>query len=82
MSVRIEKSARFFIAYLKISFSGSITILKWSGVCQTKPLPLHENLAYYKLCGREAKRDVYFYYKRRKFKTEAIEEIIRPITNK
>ncbi len=42
-------------------------------------LPAPENLAYYKLGGEDAKRTVYFYYKKRKFKTKAMEEFIRLI---
>ncbi len=45
-------------------------------------LPAHENLAYYKLGGEAARRTVYFYYKKRKFKTRAMEEFIRLIVRK
>ena len=40
-------------------------------------LPSLENLVYYKLSGEEARREVYFYYKRNKYKTRAMEEFIR-----
>ncbi|MBE6655548.1 MAG: LysR family transcriptional regulator [Ruminococcaceae bacterium] len=45
-------------------------------------LPAHENLAYYKLAGESAERQVYFYYKKHKYKTRAMEEFIRLITRK
>lgn len=39
--------------------------------------PSFDNLVYYKLEGEAARRKVYFYYKRHKFKTRAMEEFIR-----
>ena len=41
--------------------------------------PSFDNLVYYKLEGEAARRKVYFYYKRHKFKTRAMEEFIRMI---
>ena len=43
--------------------------------------PSFDNLVYYKLEGEAARRKVYFYYKRHKFKTRAMEEFIRMIQN-
>lgn len=40
-------------------------------------LPSFENLAYYKLDGDAAKRQVFFYYKNHKYKTRAMEEFLR-----
>lgn len=40
-------------------------------------LPLLENLNYYKLSGPDARREVYFYYKRNKYKTRVMEEFIQ-----
>lgn len=42
-------------------------------------LPSFENLVYYKLGGSAAKRQVFFYYKKHKYKTRAIEEFIKLI---
>lgn len=42
-------------------------------------LPLHENLVYYRLPDEIARRQVYFYYKKHKFQTRAMEEFIRMI---
>lgn len=42
-------------------------------------LPNFDNLAYYKLAGEEAKRKVYFYYKKHKLKSRAMEEFIKLI---
>lgn len=39
-------------------------------------LPSFENLAYYKLAGGSAKREVYFYYKNHKYKTRVMEEFL------
>ena len=39
-------------------------------------LPSFENLVYYKLAGDQALRRVFFYYKRHKYKTRAMEEFI------
>lgn len=39
-------------------------------------LPSFENLAYYKLAGESAKREVYFYYKNHKYKTRVMEEFL------
>lgn len=39
-------------------------------------LPSPENLVYYKLDGSDAKRQVYFYYKKNKYKTRAMEEFL------
>lgn len=39
--------------------------------------PSFDNLVYYKLEGEAARRKVYFYYKKHKFKTRAMEEFIR-----
>lgn len=40
-------------------------------------LPTFENLVYYKLDGKEAKRKVFFYYKTHKYKTRVMEEFVR-----
>lgn len=40
-------------------------------------LPSFENLVYYKLSGEAARRNVYFYYKKHKYKSKAMEEFIR-----
>lgn len=40
-------------------------------------LPTFENLVYYKLDGEEAKRKVFFYYKKHKYKTRVMEEFVR-----
>ncbi len=45
-------------------------------------LPNHQNLAYFKLGGTESKRNVYFYYKKRKAKTRAMEEFVKLIEEK
>ncbi len=45
-------------------------------------LPNHHSLCYFKLEGEEAKRKVYFYYKKRKVKTRAMEEFVKIIENK
>lgn len=42
-------------------------------------LPLIEKLVYYKLSGEIARRQVYFYYKKHKYQTRAMEEFIRMI---
>ena len=42
-------------------------------------LPLFEDLVYYKLGGEIARRQVYFYYKKHKYQTKAMEEFIRMI---
>lgn len=42
-------------------------------------LPNHHSLCYFKLKGEEAKRNVYFYYKKRKVKTKAMEEFVKII---
>ena len=42
-------------------------------------LPLFEDLVYYKLGGDIARRQVYFYYKKHKYQTKAMEEFIRMI---
>lgn len=42
-------------------------------------LPSFENLVYYKLGGEIARRQVYFYYKKHKYQTRAMEEFIRMI---
>lgn len=39
-------------------------------------LPSFENLAYYKLSGDAAKREIYFYYKKNKYITRAMKEFI------
>lgn len=39
-------------------------------------LPSPDNLIYYKLDGPDAKRQVYFYYKKNKYKTRAMEEFL------
>jgi len=39
-------------------------------------LPSFENLVYYRLAGEAAKRDVFFYYKRSKYQSRAMEEFI------
>lgn len=39
-------------------------------------LPSFENLVYYKLKGKTAERQVFFYYKNHKYKTRAMEEFI------
>ena len=44
-----------------------------------RKLPSHEKLNYYKLSGDSARRKVYFYYRKHKFKTKAMEEFIRLI---
>lgn len=38
--------------------------------------PSFENLVYYKLAGKSAKREVYFYYKNHKYKTRVMEEFL------
>lgn len=43
-------------------------------------LPTHENLAYYKLGGDAARRLVYFYFKRNKYKSRAMTEFMKLIT--
>ena len=43
-------------------------------------LPAYENLAYYKLSGESAERQVFFYYKKHKYKTMAMEKFIGLIT--
>lgn len=40
-------------------------------------LPVFENLVYYKLGGEAANRDVFFYYKKSKYKTRVMEEFLR-----
>ena len=45
-------------------------------------LSTYKNLAYYKLSGADAVREVYFYYKKHKYKTRAMEEFIHLITKK
>lgn len=40
-------------------------------------LPSFENLVYYKLDGDAAKRDVYFYYKKNRYKTSIMNEFIQ-----
>lgn len=45
-------------------------------------LPNHQNLFYFKLDGEASKRNVYFYYKKRKIKTRAMEEFVRDIEEK
>lgn len=47
-----------------------------------RKLPAHESLAYYKLFGDDAEREVCFYYKKHKYKTRAMEEFIRLIKAK
>jgi len=42
-------------------------------------LPSFENLVYYKLAGSAAKRQVFFYYKKHKYKSRAMEEFIKMI---
>jgi DNA-binding transcriptional LysR family regulator len=42
-------------------------------------LPATDTLVYYKLDGEASMRDVYFYYKKRKSKTRAMEEFIKLI---
>jgi len=42
-------------------------------------LPTHDTLAYYKLSGDAARRLVYFYFKRHKYKTRAMEEFMKLI---
>ena len=45
-------------------------------------LPSQKTLLYFKLGGEAASRNVYFYYKKRKFKTKAMEEFVRVIEKK
>ena len=45
-------------------------------------LPSHKTLSYFKLGGEAARRNVYFYYKKRKFKTRAMEEFVKTIEEK
>ena len=45
-------------------------------------LPSQSTLFYFKLSGEAAERNVYFYYKKRKFKTRAMEEFINIIEEK
>lgn len=40
-------------------------------------LPSFENLVYYKLSGEDTKREVYFYYKKNKYKTRIMDEFIK-----
>lgn len=44
-------------------------------------LPATETLAYFRLGGEAARRSVYFYFKKRKFKTRAMEEFIKLFAN-
>ena len=44
-------------------------------------LPSFDNLAYYKLDGEAAKREVYFYYKANRYQTRAMEEFLAMIHN-
>ena len=44
-------------------------------------LPTHDTLAYYKLLGDAARRLVYFYFKRHKYRTRAMIEFMRLITD-
>jgi len=44
-------------------------------------LPSFEQLAYYKLEGEAAVRDVYFYHKKHSFKTRAMEEFLSGVQN-
>ena len=45
-------------------------------------LPIQSTLLYFKLSGDAARRNVYFYYKKRKFKTKAMEEFVKAIENR
>lgn len=45
-------------------------------------IPAHESMAYYKLDGDAASRDVYFYFKKNKYKTQAMLEFMRLIARK
>ncbi len=45
-------------------------------------LPSSKTLCYFKLKGEAAQRNVYFYYKKRKFKTKAMEEFVKTIEEK
>lgn len=45
-------------------------------------LPANDVLAYFRLGGEAACRSVYFYYKKRKIKTKAMEEFVKIIENK
>ena len=45
-------------------------------------LPSQSSLSYFKLDGEAAQRNVYFYYKKRKFKTKAMEEFVKTIEEK
>lgn len=45
-------------------------------------LPIQSTLLYFKLSGDAARRNVYFYYKKRKFKTKAMEEFVKTIENR
>lgn len=45
-------------------------------------LPNQKALSYFKLEGAAAHRNVYFYYKKRKFKTKAMEEFVKTIEEK
>ena len=60
-------------AYMAASTQLGATFISDTLVMQ---LPSFENLVYYRLSGSEAKRDVFFYYKKHKIKTRVMEEFL------
>lgn len=60
-------------AYMASSTQLGATFISDTLVMQ---LPSFENLVYYRLSGIEARRDVFFYYKKHKFKTRVMEEFL------
>lgn len=60
-------------AYMAASTKLGATFISDTLVMQ---LPLFENLVYYRLTGENAKRDVFFYYKKHKIKTRVMDEFI------
>lgn len=45
-------------------------------------MPSHENMTYYKIDSEAAQRQVYFYFKRHKYKSRAVEEFMKFLTVK
>ena len=44
-------------------------------------MPSFENMAYYKIDSAISDRDIYFYFKKNKYKTRVMQEFMRFISN-
>lgn len=70
----ILKLDQLMTAYHIACYGMGITFVNDRIICSTGPNP---NVIYYKLAGKEAVRDVFFYQKKNRYMTKAMEEFLR-----